>query len=156
MALFEEFAGTCGKDAAPLLPNPPSVGFGLNHVHNLAHTVCRGLTNCDARTRNRNLRFQELKLSVIARPKPLQSQGQERQKEMDHSVSFRSVNPARGRGSTWCYMAPEFPYPQERGICRNHRVTVCRRSSRNSWTRGKRIALIVCVRQIATKLLPKN
>jgi hypothetical protein len=83
--LFEEFAGSSGKDAAPLLPNPPSVGFRLNHVHNLAHVMTEQrakmeqsgfllrswytTANVDARTRNRNLHFQELKLRAIPRPK---------------------------------------------------------------------------------------
>jgi len=39
VVLFEEFAGSCGKDAAPGLPNPPSVGFRLNHVHDLGHVM---------------------------------------------------------------------------------------------------------------------
>ena len=129
MVLFEEFAGSCGKDAAPGLPNSPSIGFRLNHVHDLGHVMTErrakteqfgfllrrryNTANVDARTQNPNLRRQELKLRVIPRPKPLQSQSQEREKEAVHTLSFRSARPARGRENTWYYTTARFSYPQD-------------------------------------------
>ena len=44
----------------------------------------------------------ELKLGVISRSKPLQSQSQHREKETIHSISFRSVEPALRRENAWC------------------------------------------------------
>ena len=72
--------------------NPKKFRFLLRSWYNT--------TRIDTRTQNPNLRRHELKLNIVPRPEPLQSQRQQREKEPFHTISFRSTKPKRRRKNT--------------------------------------------------------
>lgn len=63
--------------------------------------------------RDPDLRLRELKLSVVPRPKTLQSQGHYREEEAMHTTSFRSSKAARRRGNAWYTTTAIIPNPQD-------------------------------------------
>jgi len=68
-------------------------------------------TRLEPRTQNPNLGFEELKLGVVSRSAPLQSQRQDKEKEPFHTRSFRSNKPKRRRINTVYHGAYNFDPP---------------------------------------------
>jgi len=98
------------------LPHPFAIRFRLNHMHYLRDIVVDqcpqpqkfrfllrswyNTADIDAGTQNPDLRLQQLKVSIVARTKPLQDEGQEREKEVFHTDTFRGAWPAQRCNNT--------------------------------------------------------
>ena len=127
-------AGGFEHKPTPSLPAPFTVRFRLDHMHEVrphdgqasrpteavpfSPRIRYNTTGINARPQNSNLRFEELKLGIVSRPEPLQSQRQDREKDAIHTISFRRAKPARRPENTWYTTTAIIKNPQSRALLR--------------------------------------